>query len=123
VVDERPLPTARIIQVDVFNAEGELPRNLSDVSERAKDIQYASKTRFNIEQITELGELTAASYRLLSRLPPGLRSDPDAKKLAAACVKKSWLIIRLINKRPSRPVFGRDTHGELVVAVLVVFER
>jgi NTE family protein len=102
VVDERPLPTARIIQVDVFNAEGELPRNLSDVSERAKDIQYASKTRFNIEQITELGELTAAGYRLLSRLPPGLKSDPDAKKLAAACVKKSWLIIRLINKRPSR---------------------
>jgi NTE family protein len=102
VVDERPLPTARIIQVDVFNAEGELPRNLSDVSERAKDIQYASKTRFNIEQITELGELTAASYRLLSRLPPGLKSDPDAKKLAAACVERSWLIIRLINKRPSR---------------------
>ena len=27
VVDERPLPTARIIQVDNFNAQGELPRN------------------------------------------------------------------------------------------------
>ena len=42
VVDERPLPTARIIQVDNFNAQGGLPRNLSEVSERAKDIQYAS---------------------------------------------------------------------------------
>ena len=31
-----------------FNAQGELPRNLSQVSERAKDIQYASKTRFNV---------------------------------------------------------------------------
>ena len=57
VVDERPLPTARIIQVDNFNAQGELPRNLSEVSERAKDIQYASRTRFNIERIQEMGEL------------------------------------------------------------------
>ena len=32
VSDERPLTTARIIQVDVFNSQGELPRNLSQVS-------------------------------------------------------------------------------------------
>src|SRR6476469_3495886 len=44
VSDQRPLTTARIIQVDTFNSQGELPRNLSQVSERAKDIQYASKT-------------------------------------------------------------------------------
>ena len=31
VSDERPLTTARIIQVDVFNSQGELPRNLSQV--------------------------------------------------------------------------------------------
>ena len=108
VVDERPLPTARIIQVDNFNAQGELPRNLSEVSERAKDIQYASRTRFNIERIQELGELTAAGHRLLSRLPPGLKSDPDAQKLAAACVERSWLIIRLINTRPSRSGLVKD---------------
>ena len=46
VSDERPLTTARIIQVDTFNAQGELPRNLGQVSERAKDIQYASKSWF-----------------------------------------------------------------------------
>ena len=70
VVDERPLPTARIIQVDNFNAQGDLPRNLSEVSERAKDIQYASRTRFNIERIQEMGELAAAGRGLLDRLPP-----------------------------------------------------
>ena len=108
VTDQRPLTTARIIQVDNFNAEGQLPRNLSQVSERAKDIQYASRSRFNIERIQELGELTAAGQRLLRRLPPELKSDPDAQKLAAACVEKSWLIIRLINTRPSRSGFVKD---------------
>ncbi len=108
VVDERPLPTARIIQVDNFNAQGELPRNLSEVSERAKDIQYSSKSCFNIERIQEIGELAAAGRRLLGRLPPELKSDPDAQKLAAACVERSWLIIRLINTRPSRSGFVKD---------------
>jgi NTE family protein len=108
VVDERPLPTARMIQVDNFNAKGALPENLGDVSERAKDIQYASRTRFNVERIKELGELTAAGNRLLKKLPPGLKSDPDAQKLAAACVDKSWLIIRLINTRPSRSGSVKD---------------
>ena len=108
VVDERPLPTARIIQVDTFNAEGDLPRNLGQVLQRAKDIQYSSKSCFNIERIQEMGELAAAGRGLLGRLPPGLRSDPDAQKLAAACDERSWLIIRLINTRPSRSGFVKD---------------
>ena len=108
VVDEKPLPTARIIQVDNFNAQGELPRNLSEVSERAKDIQYASRTRFNIERIQEMGELATAARALLDTLPPHLKSDPNAQKLAAACPERSWLIIRLINTRPSRSGLVKD---------------
>jgi NTE family protein len=108
VVDEKPLPTARIIQVDNFNAQGELPQNLSQVSERAKDIQYASRTRLNIEQIKEIGELRAAGRRLVGKLPKDLKSDPDAMKLAAACDDRSWTIIRLINKRLSRSGLVKD---------------
>jgi NTE family protein len=71
--------TARIIEVDNFNAQGELPQSLGQVMQRAKDIQYASKTRFNIERIQEIGQLRAAAGRLVGRLPPELRSDPDAQ--------------------------------------------
>ena len=60
VVDERPLPTARIIQVDTFNAQGELPRNLSQVSERAKDIQYCEQELFQHRTNTGNGR---ARYR------------------------------------------------------------
>ena len=108
VADEKPLTTARIIQVDTFNAQGELPQNLNQVMQRAKDIQYASRSRFNIERIQEFGELAAASRGLIGRLPPELKSDPDAQKLAAACDERGWLIIRLINTRPSRSGFVKD---------------
>ena len=108
VADEKPLTTARIIQVDNFYARGELPRNLGEVMQRTKDIQYASRNRFNIDRIQEFGELAAAARRLLGKQPPELKADPDAQKLTAACVERSWVIIRLINTRPSRLGFVED---------------
>jgi NTE family protein len=108
VADQKPMRTARIIQVDNFNAEGELPRDLGLVTERAKDIQYASRTRFNIDRLEEFSDLMSAARRLLDKLPPELKSDPDAQHLASACDDRSWTIIRLINKRPSRSGAVKD---------------
>jgi NTE family protein len=99
VVDAKPLTTVLMVQVDLFKAEGELPRNLDQVMERHKDIQYSSKQRFNTERILERGELWAALRRLLDKLPPGLKADPDAQQLATLCDDREWTIIRLINPR------------------------
>ena len=108
VADQRPMTTARIVQVDNFIAQGDLPQNLGEVSERRKDIQYASRSRFNIDRLQELGEIEAAIRRLLDKLPPELKSDPDAQKLAGICDERSWMIIRLINRRPSRSGAVKD---------------
>jgi NTE family protein len=124
VADERPMTTARIFQVDTFNARGEAPRTLGQVMERAKDIQYASKSRFNIEQLRNIGDLKAAGRRLLDKLPAELQTDPDAQTLAEACDDRSWDIIRLINTRRSRSgvvkdfEFSRDTIEEAWAAGL-----
>ena len=118
VADQRPMTTARIVQVDNFMAQGELPQNLGEVSERRKDIQYASRSRFNIDRLQELGEIEAAMRRLLDKLPPDLKSDPDAQKLAEICDERSWMIIRLINQTPlavgrrkGLRVFPQDDRG------------
>jgi NTE family protein len=108
VADQKPMTTARIIQVDNFLAQGELPQNLGDVTERQKDIQYASRNRFNIDRLQELGDIEAAMRRLLDKLPQELKSDPDAKKLAGLCDERSWMIIRLINRRHSRTGAVKD---------------
>ena len=61
VVDEDYRMSALILQVDVFSGAGALPQNLQQVAEPAKDIQYASKTRFNSTRIKEIEELPLSS--------------------------------------------------------------
>ena len=100
VLDDSPRIDAMIMQVDLFSARGELPHNLDEVLERAKDIQYASKTRFNTNRVKELERLRVALGRLLDKIPPALRDDPDYRLLEAVGKAKRHLsIVHLINRR------------------------
>ena len=99
VWDEKPLTTALIVQVDLFKPIGELPTNIDEVLERHKDIQYASKQRFNVDHVKQIGQLRGALIRLIDKLPPRLRSDPDAKRLASLCDDREWAVVRLVNER------------------------
>ena len=108
VVDDRPLTTALIVTVDLFKAAGEWPSNLDETMERQKDIQYASKQRFATERIREIGELREALARLLAKLPASLKSDPDARRLAAICDGRQWTIARLTNKRLAHVSNSKD---------------
>src|SRR3954471_5618174 len=76
VLDSDSRMNALIFQVDVFSGAGELPKNLAEVQERAKDIQYASKTRFNTNRVKEMEALRGALRRVLEKLPAALRDDP-----------------------------------------------
>jgi len=108
VADEEPRTRVLVVAVDVFNARGELPRNLDQVMERAKDIQYASKMRLNTARFRELGEMRAALGRLLIRLPAGLANDPDVQKLAPLCDQREYTIARLINRRTTNSGNTKD---------------
>jgi NTE family protein len=108
VTDEKPRTRVLIIEVDVFNAKGELPRNLDQAMERAKDIQYASKMRLNMERFRELGEMRSALGRLLCKLPAGLQDDPDAQKLAPLCDEREFTIARIINRRTTKSGNNKD---------------
>jgi NTE family protein len=82
VVDDSPQINALIVQVDLFSGRGELPVNFDQVLERTKDIQYSSKTRFNMKRVKELEDLRHALGRLLKKLPAELHDDSDYKVLA-----------------------------------------
>ena len=73
VMDEAPDIDALILQIDLFSAAGKPPADLDQVQERAMDIRYSSKTRFNSNQLRQREELKAAFRRLLDKLPPALR--------------------------------------------------
>jgi NTE family protein len=109
VVDDSPHISALIAQVDLFSARGELPVNLAQVLERAKDIQYSSKIIFNMDRVRELEELRHALGRLLRKLPPGLHNDPDFKALAPlARHKRQITIVHLINRRLTTSIDAKD---------------
>jgi NTE family protein len=109
VLDDSPQISALIVQVDLFNARGELPVNLDQVLERAKDIQYSSKTRFNTSRVQELEELRHALGRLLKKVSSDLRHDPDFKALAPfAEHKRDITIAHLINRRLPTSINAKD---------------
>ena len=108
VLDDSPRMSALILQVDLFSARGELPQNLDQVLERAKDIQYSSKTRFNSNRLKELEDLREVLERVLAKLPPALRKDADVERLAAACKHGDISLIHLINRRYSHSASSKD---------------
>jgi NTE family protein len=102
VWDEKPLTTALIFQVNLFNAHGPLPRTLDEAMERVKDIQFSSKQRLNTQRVRELLEMRAALARLLAKLPPDLAADAEARKLAPLCDNRDWTIAHINNRRPAQ---------------------
>jgi NTE family protein len=71
-----------VFQVDLFSARGDLPTNLAESIEREKDIRFSSRTRLNTTQSLDRQLIAQAARRLLAKLPPALRDDPDALALS-----------------------------------------
>ena len=108
VLDDSPRMNALIVQVDLFRALGQLPRNLDEVLERGKDIQYSSKFRFDTKRLKDLGDLRETLGRVLAELPEALKSKPDVKKLVAVCDTGDITIAHLINRRLEHSAQSKD---------------
>ena len=67
-----------IFQVDLFSANGALPRTMSDVLARQKDIQYSSRTRMVTDQIAAQHRRNQILKRVLDRIPPDRLSEEEA---------------------------------------------
>ncbi len=108
VLDEMPRPDMLIFQVDLFSARGPMPRTLSDVSERVKDIRYSSRTRLNTDAFCHHQTMRRAAYRLVSKLPDEFSDDPDAKFLRESCCNAAVTIVHLINRRKNYSTQSKD---------------
>jgi len=108
VLDDGPRLDALIVQVDLFSARGHEPRNLDEVLERAKDIQYSSKTRFNTSRAKEEDALREALTHVIAKLPPRLRRDPQVEVLAERAQGRRISIVHLINRRGAYSSQSKD---------------
>lgn len=113
---------ALIVAVDLFSGLGELPRNLDQVNERVKDIQFQSKTRFSMDQIRQIEALRSTLADVLARLPANLRSDPQVKVLQDVSRRGRLSLVHLVNRCDTRSSdfkdyeFSRATVDELWAA-------
>lgn len=82
VLDKPATRRRMIFQVDLFPAAGQLPRTMGEVAAREKDIRFSSRTRLNTTHAVQRQRMARAAQRLLDKLPPELRDDPDAQELA-----------------------------------------
>ena len=98
VLDEPVTDSRRrvVFQVDLFAAQGALPSNLDEVTEREKDIRFSSRTRLNTTMELDRRLLAQAAQRLLDKLPPALRGDPDAQLLATLGCAAELDVVHLI---------------------------
>jgi len=85
-----------VFQVDLFPAEGPMPRQMTDVYSRTKDIQYSSRTRQVTDQYLRLRKEHKAIRALLEKLPPELQDDTDAQRLRQLLDTGSVNIVHLI---------------------------
>jgi NTE family protein len=102
------LQNAVIFQVDLFSARGKMPHDLDDVLERAKDIQFSSKTRFNTNRAKEEEALRQALQNVIAKLPARLRSDKDVRLLKERSEPRHISIVHLINRHSTYSSDSKD---------------
>jgi NTE family protein len=96
IIESRPRLDTLAFQVDLWSARGALPRNLTEVSTRQKDIQYSSRTRAGTDSFKRIQRLRRAAADLLDKLPDDLRRSPEAALLRNVGDRKVYNIVHLI---------------------------
>jgi predicted acylesterase/phospholipase RssA len=101
VLESVPRRDTLVLQVDLWSARGPLPRNLLDVLEREKDIQYSSRTRQGTDQVAARQRLRNALGLLLERIPDGSLPAALHGELAPWLCDRVFNIVHLIYRAKS----------------------
>jgi NTE family protein len=96
MLDSRPHQDTLAFQVDLWSADGALPRNLLEAEVRQKEIQYSSRTRAATNQFKYAQTLRRAVRKVLEHLPDELRTTPEVELLAREADEKVYNIVHLI---------------------------
>jgi NTE family protein len=90
---------ALVFQVDLWSARGNPPGDFLDVSERAKDIQYSSRTRAVTSMLADRQKHARFIKELLAHVPPDLlKTDPLFRLATEAADGSAINVVHLIYK-------------------------
>jgi NTE family protein len=105
---------ALVFQVDLWSARGNAPGDFLDVSERAKDIQYSSRTRAITNMLADRQKHARFIKELLAHVPSDLRKADPLFRLAEEAADGSAInVVHLIYK--NKPYEGHYKDYEFSV--------
>jgi NTE family protein len=99
VLDDKPRHSSVIFSVQVWNPVGPEPESIWQISERQKDIQYASRTDSHIARQQQIHRLRHVIRELVKRLPESERTSADVAELAAWGCQTTMRLIKLAAPR------------------------
>jgi NTE family protein len=105
VLDHTPRTNRLAFQVDLFQAFGPHPATLDQVTEREKDIRYASRTRAATDAFEDMHNIRSRAHDLWEKLPHEIRAMPEAQFLNELGCITEMDIVELIY-RPFEPQGG-----------------
>lgn len=116
ILGEWPRQDTLALQVDLWSARGERPRNMMDVLERAKDIQYSSRTRHGTDTVARTQHLRAALAELIEALPERKVPEHLQETLAPWLDESVFNIIQLIYQaKPMEEQFKDYAFGRIAM--------
>jgi NTE family protein len=96
VLESSPRQDTLAFQVDLWNARGELPRNLMEVELRQKEIRFSSRTRTMTDHFKKMQAARRAVAKLLDKVPKEALQTPEGELLAEQADEKVYNLIQLI---------------------------
>jgi NTE family protein len=97
-----------VFQVDLFSARGALPRTMSDVLGRHKDITYSSRTRQVTDMFARLQRWKHRCFEALQKIPPDQLTDEDRQMLESLSDLPRATILQMIYQQKSYEGNARD---------------
>ena len=108
VLDDEPRRDTLAFQVDLWSARGETPRDLLEVLERQKDIQYSSRTRKGTDRFVRRQNLRRLIQHAIDALPPSVRIQPEVARLAQEACRKVVNVVHLIYRAKEYETHAKD---------------
>lgn len=107
VLDHQAEPML-VFQVDLFSSVAVMPRTITDVMAREKEIRFSSRTRQVSAERMRLRQEREAIRKVLAKLPPELHDDPDVAALRAVADEKPVSLVHLIYRANAWEGGSRD---------------
>lgn len=109
IISEGMKKNMLVFQVDLWSAEGTLPKTIFEVEERKKDIQYSSRTRSITQAMRTLHEMREIIFDIVEQIPEEVKKQNKYFEEIAKSVKGGKTnVIHLIYKKDQSEGYYKD---------------